>query len=314
MGVTYDAMLDSFMALMEEMEAKTGASWVYDITTTSGVYKRAFNQVVIGAKELKKSRNDGEISNTNYVSIHKQCFHEYRHWQQYNRFFQGKDINDVPVDVVRHMAVQSMISNAFPNYVHSSIARDNYFNMIMEIDAEEYALVNSREYLSGKGILTDEELEYSLCDEINRRDGWWGDTPVYSVDDAIDDLHIKKLACKHLKLKDALVPENVLRGLFYRMFINNPENMRMYLSLSDDEQDQFLIDYICKHDVEISSRYPIIADRFPDLSAKEKVNRFAFRKTHGLSDNNVYDTQKTVRRLPDIKMDSDIQNADDFEY
>ena len=117
-----------------------------------------------------------------------------------------------------------------------------------------------------------------------------------------------------MKLKDALVPENVLRGLFYRMFINNPENMRMYLSLSDDEQDQFLIDYICKHDVEISSRYPIIADRFPDLSAKEKVNRFAFRKTHGLSDNNVYDTQKTVRRLPDIKMDSDIQNADDFEY
>lgn len=288
MDITYDDVMDSLNNLVDELKSRTNISWVLDNRTANGSYSHVRRKVTIGTIELERGHCSGRISGTNYVSMHKQCFHEYRHWQQYNQFFAGVENGGLPDNVIEHMAVQSMISHAFPNYGQPYIVMDNYLNMIEELDAEEYALVNVREYLCEQGIFSNLELSYCMQDEVNRRERWWGDRPVRSIDDAIDNLHNKKVNHKHLCLCTDFDSKVKFFAPIYDEFIRNPENLLIYSRLSDDEQDQFLIDYICKHDVEISSYYPIISDRFPNLSVREKASRFAFRAMHGLPDDNIY--------------------------
>lgn len=297
MGLAYDVVYGSICGLLDKMSADTGAVWRYSSVGTNGSYNCVTNKCVIGGEMLVKGRLTGSVDVADYVSIHKQCFHEYRHWQQYNEFFTGRGVDNLSKDLIQKMAVQSMIAGSFPNYARTGIAVDNYFNMIMEVDAEEYALKESRKYLRDKGDILPAEVDFYMCMEVNRRVGWWGNQPIVNIDSAVSELHDKKLRPIHLRLVNVPFSERNIYSSVYNSFMANPENIERYFSLSDDEQDSYLLDYICRHDGKAVDRYvAVLGDRLPVLSVIDKVKQKTYMITHNMFDDNQISPQKKESR------------------
>lgn len=318
MGIMLADASKHLQGLASSMMNKTGIVWDVNTDTVSGFYNRIKNKASIGGKCLRGVDDFGvvydTVSEVDYVSVSKQCFHEYRHWWQYNKLFTKQETGGMFSDLIENMAVQSMISSVFPNYVRdvkNPFVKMNYFDMIMELDAEQYGLLKSREYLLEDGLISPDIVDTCLREEICRRIDWWGTRPVLSIDDAIWDLDERKNNFRHLSLVFDYERRRDMSSPVYTSFVSNSDNVDKYLSLSDDEQDQFLIDYICRHNADVAKNYSLVlGDRMPDLSSVEKFKRRSYMITHNIFDENqISDRKSDVHNKRISDLDSRFGNA-----
>lgn len=294
MVISLNDVHDDLNRLLGRMMKTTGVLWDVNPDVTSGVYNYTKNVVLIGGECLNNMNDSGIVreivSDVDYVSMSKQCFHEYRHWWQHNKLFTKQDTDGMSSELIETMAVQSMIADVFPNYVRDVLnpfVRINYYNMIMEIDAEQYALLESRKYLLEDGLLSPDVVDMCLREEIQRRTDWWGIRPVLSIEDAICDLEERKNNSGHLSLVGDYESRSTMISPVYSSFMRDSGNISRYLSMSDAEQDQFLVDYICKHNANVAKHYSLVlGDRMPGLSGAERLKRRSYMITHNIFDEN----------------------------
>lgn len=312
MELTYDVVNEQFHEFCENLFSCVGVQCDFVNNSRAGGYNHIRNKVTIGYKGIHDSQLFGVVNPVDYISVYKQCFHEYRHFMQYDKMFVGKDNCGLSDDFICLMAEQAMIADIFFNYVSPHLAMNNYLKASYEIDAEEYAVRRVREYLSDKMSLS--VLDRCICESINQRHGfWWGCTPIYSVDDAIDDLHSRKFSCEHLMLNDEV--DLSALNTFSLTFMQNAKLLHEYCNLPTSEQNKYLIQYICRNAGGISKYYPVIADEFPKVeSQKSRLSRLkeSFGEITGLYDD-VPDIQSDVsgsRPLPSFSE----HMSDDGDY
>lgn len=174
----------------------------------------------------------GFVRPVDYVSVCKQCFHEYWHCVQYRDMFSSKDFHNYSEDFVRYMAEQAMIADVFPNYGSAMVVPDNYLKLSYELDAEKHAVSQVSDYLSDK--FSNSMSNRLICDSINQRGSfWWGRTPVYRVSDAVADLDRRLQNCLHLVLQD--VADASLFSGIVSQFMNTPDLIDTYRSLDVSE-------------------------------------------------------------------------------
>lgn len=272
---------------LSDMSYKTGIPWHFDDEHTFGgchigVYCHKNDFVSIGGKSLAQAKEIGVLSCVNFVSIRKQMFHEYRHWEQYHKMYSGVDTCGLSENVIKHMARQSLINRAFPMYL-----RDNYSESSAECDAEEYAIINVREDMKRFGFSSD-FTDKCIVQEIERRDDWWGHRPLSSVEAAIDDLHCRKLKCVYGRLHSSITAQIARSSPICKTWFEDNDALAIYSDLSDEEGEAFLLDYICKHDEYLKKPFKVLKDEFSKLSVGEKVNQLKYRKLQGIPDENHY--------------------------
>lgn len=305
MRLDYDVVCKSLSDLMFEFEHKTGVPWYRTHHSSSGhcrigKYGASDKEcVTIGVLGLDDALecDDRCVSSVDFVSMHKQCFHEYRHWIQYKEIFTGKNTFDLSSSVVRRMSKQIMIGSAFPSY-----ETDNYWDFLSEIDAEEYAICCVCEYLKNSNLVSNNDIDKLVVAEINRRANWWVNgsmkIKVTSVDDAISKLRDKKLSVIECRLDcvdvDCLDFDS-LKSPVCVSFMKDTVAVSDYLRLCGEDADKYLIDYICRHDKQIQKQHSVIKDLFPKLTISEKLKRCDYRRVNRLPDVNNFS-----RSLPDI--------------
>lgn len=303
--ISYNTTLNSLSKLMDMCSRMTKLNFVMDTNSTSGrfrhyVYKPG-QWVEIGTQALQEGSVYGCVSSVDFVSMHKQCFHELQHVIQHNDLYLRKSSDDVNI---RKMARQAMISDVFPNY-----ESENYWDISYEIDAELHSIVDVKNYLSDKFDFV--MLDRCIVDEINRRYEWWGDRPVLSVNDALCALHDKQSVCR---LPDE-IDFDTGKYPIAASFMFDKKLMKEYFGLPDDKKDRFLIDYICHHDIVIPTHYPVITDEFPDVKGLDNLKRYTYRMLHNLPDDNDYEQSRAAaaeEKFGHITPDLSSNNYPDF--
>lgn len=320
MDLVYDVVDKELNDFCSDLFGKVRVYFELDSDNDVGGYSYLKRFVHIGYKNIDAARLSGVVRLVDYVSVYKQCFHEYRHCMQYDKMFTGKDNYGMPDSLIRLMAEQAMINDKFVNYGHPRVAPSNYFKLSYEIDAEEYAIKSVQKYLSDKMPVN--LLNSCICESVNKRryvtkDGvcnfWWGELPVYSVEEGLADLHTRKMDCEHLVLQDEVDYSQL--NEFSLVFMKDRKLLHEYRDLPVSEQNRYLVQYVCRNTVDVSKYYSVISDEFPETvvhsvegQSKQKSLRLsglkdAFGKITGLYDDvpDVQNKNSVSRQLPDVK-------------
>lgn len=288
MYISCDKVRHMLNSMLMEFRERTNLEWLMDSDSTSGhfyyyTYRTEPGYVSIGTKELcDAEKGSGFVSDVNIVSMCKQCFHEFRHYQQHHDLF----LHDTDEVVARNMARQNLIIDEF-----AECRNDNYWNLSYEIDAEEYAISKVRDYLSRQPLFNN--VDTLLIQEINRRDTWWGDRPVDNVDATLADLKRRK------SVDVPLVDVNIDRSEYplspiAKSFYSDKKVIQTYRLLPDEQKNNFVIDYIARHDSKILEFYRVIEDEFPDLGPMSKLKRYTYRSKNNLPDDNEYESSRVL--------------------
>lgn len=321
MDLNYNVVCTELQDFVKKLFGNVGVHYNFDVRSSTGGYDYSRRFVSIGYKNIVGFVQTGVVHPVDYVSVYKQCFHEYRHYMHYDKMFTGNDNCGLSDSLVRLMAEQAMINDKFVNYGHPRVVSSNYFKLSYEIDAEEYAMKSVQKYLSDKMPM--DLLNSCICESVNKRlvktavgdyTFWWGELPIYSVDEGIADLHSRKINPEHIVLNDEVDYSQL--NEFSIKFMRDTKSLHEYHNLPVSEQNKYLLQYICRNAEGISKYYPVIADEFPDVvsqrvteQSKRRTSRLsglkdAFGKITGLYDD-VPEVQESVvnksgRPLPDI--------------
>lgn len=331
MDLNYDAVNLELRSFSKRLFGNVGVTCDFTKMGIGGGYDYVKRVATIGYKNIDAAQSSGVVRPVDYVSVYKQCFHEYRHCMQYDNMFTGKENCGLPNNLVRLMAEQAMINDKFVNYGHPKVVPSNYCNLIYEIDAELYAMQSVQKELSDK--MPVDLLNSCICESVNKRlvktvngnySFWWGELPIYSVSDGIADLEHRRMNPEHVVLNDEVDYSEL--NVFSLNFMRDAKLLHEYRNLPVSEQNKYLVQYVCQNSEGISKHYPVIADEFPVVDVQqvdEQVRRKsrlsglkdAFGKITGLYDD-VLDVQDDIpfsRPLPDVADVEDVLVDDDLK-
>lgn len=318
MDLSYTVVDKELNDFCSDLFGKVNVCFELDSDDDIGSYFYWRRFVRVGYKNIDAARLSGVVRPVDYISVYKQCFHEYRHCMQYDKMFAGKDNCGLSDGLVRLMAEQAMINDKFVNYGHPKVASFNYYKLTYEIDAELYAIQSVQKELSDK--MPVDLLNSCICKSVNKRllrtasgdyTFWWGELPIYSVNDGIADLECRRMNPEHIVLHDEVDYSEL--NVFSLKFMKDTKLVHEYRNLSASEQNKYLIQYICRNADGISKYYPVIVDEFLEVE-KQQVDEHVKRKSRlsGLKDtfgkitglyDDVPDLKNHGRSVPDSMQD-----------
>ena len=228
------------------------------------ITKKPHYTITIGLQELFKTEYmpKNEVSEDNFIICTEKIFHEMRHYEQYSSLFQQKN----PEKWISDTARRAFTTRFFPSYY-----LNNYFNMAIEADAEEFGFKNTVEYFNTHFLDENDKPIFdakSILYDYYKNEKYWylPLTPERkSYDDMIAKLHLRKTNLSRQKqdylpiIYDKSKPNNVRDYALSEYFANDTsmKNYREAFANAENgiERDKILMQTVLHENPKTATMY-----------------------------------------------------------
>lgn len=245
---------------------------VDDTTTTSFAKNKPPYQIIIGAKQLYDTQQNGLVNSFDLINTVISCFHEEQHLRQ-REIFQENSTHPF----IKEMAHTDLIRQAFPMYYEYS-----YFNNINEINAELQGIKKTRAFFHT--YFPEMQVDHYLVQIINHMDQWYAPTNVSSVEEAIANLEYAQQTAYQ---KPVYLPfdnlETIPSSKELAKFASNPERQQAYIEAHQRQDgqatNQMLLDFITDNYPNLYRRYKCLQDEWQTPFQMIQQSKFLKKKT-----------------------------------